>query len=79
VLGDLGVDVAAARARQRVFARSCLDWSERRPHLAGALGAGLADALMARGWLVHGPFGRALKVTDEGRAGLMAALGVDAA
>ena len=38
-LDRLGVDVAAARLRRRSFARACLDWSERRPHLAGALGA----------------------------------------
>ena len=47
-LEDLGVDVAGARARKRVFARACLDWSERRPHLAGALGAALADAALAQ-------------------------------
>jgi len=45
MLARLGVDVGAARTRRRSFAHACLDWSERRPHLAGALGAALADAL----------------------------------
>jgi DNA-binding transcriptional ArsR family regulator len=79
VLLDLGVDVDGARARRRAFARPCLDWSERRPHLAGALGAGLADAFLTRGWLRRGPQGRALRITDEGRDSLLSTLGVDPA
>lgn len=75
---DLGVDVHGARVRRRAFARPCLDWSERRPHLAGALGAGLADALITRGWLRRGPQGRALRITDEGRDGLLSTLGISA-
>ena len=65
-LGRLGVDVAAARASRRSFARACLDWSERRPHVAGALGAALADALMARGWITRRPGDRGLLVTATG-------------
>jgi hypothetical protein len=42
------VDFTAARASRRPLARACLDWTERRPHLAGALGAALLDALEAR-------------------------------
>ena len=76
LLSDLGVDVAAARVRRRSFARACLDWSERRPHLAGALGAALADALLAGGWVERRPTDRGLRVTDAGRAGL-AHLGLD--
>ena len=52
----LGVDVARARCSTRSFARCCLDWSERRDHLAGALGASLLEALIARGHLA--PQGR---------------------
>jgi len=78
---DLGVDVPAARvrARRRAFARACQDWSERRPHLAGALGAGLAAAFIDRGWLRQSSQGRALHITDDGRTGLSTALGIDAA
>src|SRR5690606_9752140 len=50
-LEELGVDVVAAEGQRRHFARCCLDWSERRPHLGGALGAALADQLLRRKWL----------------------------
>ena len=50
-LEDLGIDVAAAEGERRHFARCCLDWSERRPHLGGALGAALAAHLIERRWL----------------------------
>lgn len=75
-MASLGVDVDAARSGQRAFARACLDWTERRPHLAGALGAALADALLASGWLRRRPNDRALTVTPGGRTGLRA-LGVE--
>jgi len=75
-LARLGVDVAAARRRRRAFALACLDWSERRPHLAGALGAALAGALLDHGWLKRRPNDRGLTVTEEGRASL-AEIGVD--
>jgi DNA-binding transcriptional ArsR family regulator len=75
-LADLGVDVPAARARRRSFARACLDWSERRPHLAGALGAGVADAFLRHGWIARRPDDRALVVTDAGRAALVRELAV---
>jgi DNA-binding transcriptional ArsR family regulator len=66
----LGVDVAAARAHRRSFARACLDWSERRPHLAGALGAALADAFLERRWVERRPRDRGLLVTAAGAAEL---------
>jgi hypothetical protein len=69
-MARLGVDVASARSRRRAFARACLDWSERRPHLAGALGAALADALLARGWLERRRNDRGLVVTTDGTEGL---------
>jgi DNA-binding transcriptional ArsR family regulator len=63
----LGVDVARARCQTRAFARCCLDWSERRDHLAGALGAGLLAALVERGVVARQRDGRTLNVTPEGR------------
>lgn len=63
----LGVDVARARCSTRSFARCCLDWSERRDHLAGALGAAMLDALLARGHLSRRKEGRTLDVTATGR------------
>jgi len=65
-LAGLGVDVAGARARKRVFARACLDWSEKRPHLAGALGAAFAEAVLEHGWVRRRPNDRALRVTPAG-------------
>ena len=69
-LAGLGIDVAAARRRRRVFARQCLDWSERRPHLGGALGAALAGRCLDQGWLRREPYGRRVLVTDAGRPAL---------
>ncbi|TQL67011.1 DNA-binding transcriptional ArsR family regulator [Nocardioides albertanoniae] len=68
---ELGVDVSAERARRRSFARPCLDWTERRPHLAGALAAVTVDRLLALGWFVRrGSDTRALRLTEEGSAAL---------
>ena len=75
-LADLGVDVDGARARKRVFARTCLDWSERQPHLAGALGAALADAVLDHGWVRRRPNDRALSITPAGIEALRGLLGV---
>ncbi|MEN3357392.1 MAG: hypothetical protein V7637_1374 [Mycobacteriales bacterium] len=76
-LVGLGVDVTAARARRRSFARPCLDVTERRPHLAGALGAAICGRLLDGGWLVHRAAGqRGLRVTDTGRDRLAAEFGV---
>ncbi len=72
----IGVDVGAARAARRSFARACLDWSERRPHLAGALGDALLRALVDRGWFRRRPAERTLDLTPAGRAGLARELGL---
>jgi DNA-binding transcriptional ArsR family regulator len=68
--GELGVDVEAVRASRRSFARGCLDWSERRLHLAGSLGAALADAFFAHGWLRRLPGGRSVVLTNAGESWL---------
>jgi hypothetical protein len=78
VLGGLGVDVAGLRRQRRAFARRCLDWTERRPHLSGALGAALLVRLLDLGWLVGGRVPRGLVLTDAGRDGLLRALVCDA-
>jgi DNA-binding transcriptional ArsR family regulator len=72
------IGVTPPAPARRAYAIRCLDWSERRPHLAGALGAAVADALLARGWVARVKGSRALLVTDAGRSGLRAALGVEA-
>lgn len=69
-LRTLGVDVAAAQARRRQFACRCLDWSERRDHLAGALGAALAEQLQAQHWIERSKHSRVVRITAAGEQGL---------
>ncbi|HET7410471.1 MAG TPA: winged helix-turn-helix domain-containing protein [Paracoccaceae bacterium] len=73
----LGEDVPAAHATRRRFAARCLDWSERRAHLGGALGAALLSALEMRGWVARVPGSRVARITAAGAAGLRDALGVE--
>ncbi|MCG8355456.1 MAG: winged helix-turn-helix domain-containing protein, partial [Kiloniellales bacterium] len=54
---ELGIDMAALRKQRRLFARQCIDWSERRPHLGGALGAALAARFLKRRWISRQPQG----------------------
>jgi DNA-binding transcriptional ArsR family regulator len=75
-LSGMGLDLAAARASRRAFAPACLDWSERVPHVAGALGAGLLSLLFEKGWLKRMPDSRAVQLTAAGRRGLEQKFGV---
>ena len=68
---DFGVDVAAMSSK-RPLCRTCLDWSERRPHLAGQLGAKLLERTLKLGWVARNSEGRALKITIPGRSGFYA-------
>lgn len=64
--GDaLAIDVAALSGERRPLARRCLDWTERRPHLAGALGAAILDGFLARRWVARTE-SRALRITGHG-------------
>ncbi|HEY2779538.1 MAG TPA: helix-turn-helix transcriptional regulator [Steroidobacteraceae bacterium] len=67
-LGRLGVDIEATRAMRRRFAYACLDWSERRPHVGGALGSALLKLALKRKWVTQDTYGRALGLTDLGRS-----------
>lgn len=75
-LADIGVDPLSCRQARRHFARPCLDWSERRPHLAGALGAAITEALFGLGWVRAAGTGRGLQVTREGEQGLRSAFSI---
>jgi DNA-binding transcriptional ArsR family regulator len=68
--GVIGVDVNAVRAGRRRFAGHCLDWTERRPHLNGALGAAVTARMVGLGWFARGASRRSLVLTDDGHAGL---------
>lgn len=70
IFADFGIEVTATRRRRRHFARTCLDWSERRPHLAGALGAALANRLYELGWIERVPDSRTVRITSAGRRDL---------
>ena len=71
----IGVDLSAARESRRVFCRPCLDWSERRTHLAGSVGALLAQRLMDNRWIARKRDSRALTVTPIGWTGIEHAFG----
>ena len=65
------VRITAARRRSgRVFCRPCLDWSERRAHIAGAVGAALCECCFAQGWLRRLPGTRAVAITPAGHLAL---------
>jgi len=69
-LGRLGVDLSPARAKRRVFCRPCLDWTERRSHIGGAVGAALAQRCFELKWIERVRESRALDITPAGRRGL---------
>ncbi len=69
-----GIDLAALGSRHRPICRACLDWSERRPHLAGALGSALMTTILARGWAKADPGNRAIRFSATGRAAFAAFL-----
>jgi DNA-binding transcriptional ArsR family regulator len=68
-LGKLGVDLSAAQSKRRVFCRPCLDWTERRPHIGGAVGAALAQRCLDLRWVARVRDHRALTITPAGRRG----------
>ncbi|MET0783955.1 MAG: winged helix-turn-helix domain-containing protein [Leifsonia flava] len=74
-LASLGVDVDGIRRAHRPVVRLCLDWTERRSHLAGGVGAALAAVFFERDWIRRAD-GRAITVTDAGRTGLQRELGL---
>jgi DNA-binding transcriptional ArsR family regulator len=76
VLTALGLDLRAMHSLRRRFACACLDWSERQPHIGGALGAGLLKVALQRKWVVQELDSRALRVTNKGRRELKSLLSV---
>ncbi|OYV77458.1 MAG: transcriptional regulator [Chromatiales bacterium 21-64-14] len=66
----LGIEIPVLRRQPRLFARRCIDWSERRPHIGGAVGAALMERLQALGWIRRERATRVIRVTPRGRRGL---------
>jgi DNA-binding transcriptional ArsR family regulator len=77
-LTDFGVNLDALPPR-RPAVLYCIDWSEQRPHLAGAVGAALTRRLLDLAWIRPAQRGRAVHITGEGRTGFAHALAVDTA
>lgn len=67
-LAALGVDLDRLRLARRAFARACVDLTQRRHHVGGALGAALLDLYIARGWILRGRRSRAVSITPKGNA-----------
>lgn len=74
---DLEIDVTALHRQKRCFARPCLDWSERRPHLAGALGAAILQIMLEKDWVRKVKNSRALLCTAKGQKALKQSLGIE--
>jgi DNA-binding transcriptional ArsR family regulator len=72
----LGIDMAALESSRRPLFRCCTDWTERRPHIAGALGAALLAHYTRERWLLRVPESRRLVVTPRGREMFVRVLGV---
>lgn len=76
LLRSFGIVLEPDAGSRRPLCRTCLDWSERRPHLAGRLGAALLDRVLDLGWVARQPETRALRVTRSGEAGFTATFGL---
>jgi DNA-binding transcriptional ArsR family regulator len=72
----LGIDLEAARGLRRRFACACLDWSERRPHMGGALGAALLNLALKRKWVTQDLDSRALSITRTGQREMLSRFGL---
>ena len=71
-----GIDLAQLRRARRRFAPQCLDWSERREHIGGALGSAIATTFLNQGWIRRGPEARVIRVTRSGIRGLRSQFGI---
>jgi len=70
IFARLGIDVEKAAKARRRFAMPCLDWTERKAHLGGSLGAALCHEFVARGWIARQPGTRAVTLTPSGVKGM---------
>ncbi len=75
-LTEFGTDLSSRPRDRRIFCRPCLDWSERRYHVAGRVGAEICHCCLQRGWFAHQRNSRALQLTPAGAAGLRVTFGV---
>jgi DNA-binding transcriptional ArsR family regulator len=78
LLHEIGVELPSIEANSSVFCRPCLDWSERRHHIAGAIGAALFRAFLAQGWIRRVENSRTIMVTPPGQAAFERHFGIPA-
>ncbi|HXP76087.1 MAG TPA: winged helix-turn-helix domain-containing protein [Stellaceae bacterium] len=78
LLNSWGIDIARLESARRPVVRTCIDWTERHPHLAGALGAAIVDRFLDAGWIRRRRDDRAVTVTPLGQRHLREELGVAA-
>ncbi|EFU40695.1 putative transcriptional regulator, ArsR family protein [Paenibacillus vortex V453] len=71
------IDLERVKKKRRSFTHRCLDWSERRHHLAGALGHALLERLLELAWIQRMPKTRAISITPEGKRGLKETFHID--
>jgi DNA-binding transcriptional ArsR family regulator len=76
-LNEFGINLAALRLTDRRFCRTCIDWTERRPHIAGAVGAALTKRYFDLGWIERRKDSRAVIVTPCSRRGFLATFGIE--
>jgi DNA-binding transcriptional ArsR family regulator len=74
---DRGIDVFTLRCQRRTFLRGCLDWTERQPHVGGALGAAWLSHCLSAGWVTRMKGSRAVRVSEVGRGALQDLLGCE--
>ena len=77
-LTEFGIALPTPRSARRHFCRLCLDWTERRPHIAGAIGAAITKRCFDLGWLERMKHSQAVMVTALGRRGFQKTFGIDA-
>jgi DNA-binding transcriptional ArsR family regulator len=74
---NLGINIEEANTKRRVFAKPCLDWSERRYHISGWLGAAITNLLFEQGWITKAEKNRAVYLTETGIKSLQNQLGIN--
>jgi hypothetical protein len=75
---EFGIELPTLRSTRRHFCRLCLDWTERRPHIAGAVGAAITKRYFDLGWMERMKLSHAVVVTPLGRRGFRETFGIDA-
>jgi DNA-binding transcriptional ArsR family regulator len=68
---DFGIDLPEAQKQKRIFLKPCLDWSERRNHIAGSIGALLLNKMISEDWLRRNKNSRAVTITGKGEKELL--------